>query len=170
MAQGRYDVSQLNGAPPPGFDFNLLPEAEAESSSPKPFQKIADDVLSHYKAVFMFMDKHRQRYETRWRLAREYYNQAEAGKYDSARLSSIFEKRPDNASNERDLEYDPARWSVMMPIVFEAVQQLQARLFNSMFGPGPDFIEIQGREKNDTPQLRGMLHQVRHLVRVEEGE
>ena len=24
--------------------------------------------------------------------------------------------------------------------------------------------------KNDTPQLRGMLHQVRHLVRVEEAE
>jgi len=25
-------------------------------------------------------------------------------------------------------------------------------------------------EQNDTPQIRGMLHQVRHLVRVEEGE
>jgi ribosomal protein L30 len=24
--------------------------------------------------------------------------------------------------------------------------------------------------KNDTPQLRGMLHQVRHLVRVEEAK
>ena len=24
--------------------------------------------------------------------------------------------------------------------------------------------------KNDTPQLRGMIHQVRHLVRVEEGK
>ena len=24
-------------------------------------------------------------------------------------------------------------------------------------------------EKTDTPQLRGMLHQVRHLVRVDEG-
>ena len=28
----------------------------------------------------------------------------------------------------------------------------------------------QTLEKNDTPQIRGMLHQVRHLVRVEEGE
>jgi len=27
----------------------------------------------------------------------------------------------------------------------------------------------QTLEKNDTPQLRGMLHQVRHLVRVDEG-
>jgi large subunit ribosomal protein L30 len=28
----------------------------------------------------------------------------------------------------------------------------------------------QTLEKVDTPQIRGMLHQVRHLVRVEEGE
>jgi len=27
----------------------------------------------------------------------------------------------------------------------------------------------QTLEKTDTPQLRGMLHQVRHLVRVDEG-
>jgi len=27
----------------------------------------------------------------------------------------------------------------------------------------------QTLEKNDTPQLRGMLHQVRHLVRVKEA-
>ena len=28
----------------------------------------------------------------------------------------------------------------------------------------------QTLEKVDTPQLRGMIHQVRHLVRVEEGK
>jgi len=27
----------------------------------------------------------------------------------------------------------------------------------------------QTLEKNDTPQLRGMIHQVRHLVRVEDA-
>jgi large subunit ribosomal protein L30 len=27
----------------------------------------------------------------------------------------------------------------------------------------------QTLEKNDTPQLRGMLHQVRHLVRVDDA-
>jgi len=28
----------------------------------------------------------------------------------------------------------------------------------------------QTLEKNDTPQIRGMLQQVRHLVRIQEGE
>jgi large subunit ribosomal protein L30 len=27
----------------------------------------------------------------------------------------------------------------------------------------------QTLEKNDTPQIRGMIHQVRHMVRVDEG-
>ena len=158
MATANYDTTELEqlGLPfPPGWDPAVMPELQAESPDrpPKPFPEVARDVKDHYDTVYKFMDQYRQRHETRWRLAREYYNQAEAQKYDKDRLTSIFEKRPLN-DNTRQMEYDPARWALLMPIVFEAVQQLQSRLYSALFGDGPDYIEIQGREKNDVPQAR----------------
>lgn len=150
----KYDITELNGEPPPGFDFELIQEAEVlQDGTPEPFDRVGHKLLSHYKSVFRFMDTYRQNYETKWRLCRSYYNMAEAGKYDKDRLASIFEKRPSN-DNTRPLEFDPERWGINMPIIFEAVQQLQSRLFSFMFGEGPEYVEIQGREKNDVPQAQ----------------
>lgn len=141
----RYDISAFQGGLPPGFDPGSMPEWDFEGGMS--FRDAVESILSYAKETHDWMGQKRSDLEAKWSLSRRYYNMGEELKQDSNRRASVFINDPSNP----DKELNPERAAVVLPLTYEAVQQLQSRLFQRMFGTGPEYVEFKGRTSNDLP-------------------
>jgi len=128
---------------PKSINPDLMPEWDIDGGMS--FRDAMQEIESYCDKIHEYMKKDRAMLEDRWKLCREYYNMDAKLKQDKERLASIFAHTEQVTDRELDLE----RSSLVHPIIFEAVQQQQARLVDQIFGSGPKYVEVLGRERND---------------------
>lgn len=147
MASSGYNYNitkyQMNGQIPSAFDPQLIPEWDWQGGMS--FKDGMSELENYCETIHKFMKDERAQLETRWKLCREYYDMDANYKMDKERLASIFAQ----VEREDDSQLNLNRSSIIHPIIFEAVQQQQARLVNQIFGSGPRYVEVLGRERND---------------------
>ena len=148
----KYDLREFvkDGQPPVAFVPALMPEWRHQENMS--FGDGMAEIQNYYEKVWSFLNGERARYEPRWKLCREYYSMDATGKIDSARLASIFAQY----TNQGDAELNPERAAMVYPLIFEAVQEQQARLGSMVFGTGPSsrYVEVLGRDENDVEGAR----------------
>lgn len=141
----QYDIRQyeMAGAMPEAFDPSLMPEWDIEGGMR--FRDGVAEIEQYVDRIHQFLKDERSPYENRWKLCREYYDMDSKLKQDKQRLASIFA----NVEQESDQELDLTRAALVHPIIFEAVQQQQARITSQLFGSGPRYVEMLGRQSTD---------------------
>jgi hypothetical protein len=141
----RYNIDSFieQGQVPPAFTPELMPEWNHQEGMS--FFDGMSEIEQYTESVHSYLDQERKPLEGRWKLCREYYDMDARLKQDKERLASIY------AATEQvqDKELDLNRASLVHPIVYEAVQQQQSRLVGQLFGSGPRYIEMLGRQSND---------------------
>jgi len=127
---------------PPVFVTDLMPEmAEKKGDFPAAMHEVFDD----YEKTLKWLKDLRNPKEMMWAEAEAYYNMAEELSYDDNRRKSIemLEKFKPHK------EFSPERMSLVLPLVYEAVQLIGAHLYLAMRGQGPKYCEVLGRNAGD---------------------
>jgi len=126
---------------PPAFKEELIPELEDEGTIQKALQAVYED----YDGTLEWLKRIRRVKENDWALSMEYYDMVAELAYDEERRKSV-----QLSDKFKDLdEMEPERMALVLPFAYESVQLIGAHLYNTMRGRGPEYCEINGREKND---------------------
>jgi len=165
----QHEVPEIPPEIPPAFNMQLVPEANNERvSNPGDFAAVMNEVDKMCKYHHEWLKGLRTPKESTWALAQAYYDMAEEQAFDKNRRKS------DKFASFRDhnSEMEPERCALMLPVIYEAVQQIQSKFHNVMRGSGLNIVELLGEEKNDIPEAKlvakYMNYQYRHEIETED--